>query len=475
MMKEKNILIIGAGPGGLSAGWQIAKNRLGKVTILEKQDYSGGVCRTIKWDDYRADLGPHKIFSLLPGVMEETLGLFNSDEIIKHTKKNRLFLLGNYLKYPISIVDMLKTIGPLTAIAMGFSLVFTKLINLFKPKREDNYEDYIVNRFGRKLYELVFKPLALKVWGEPKTLSVDIAKTRIPASNAIDVLLRAIGVKKEKVTTNASFFYYPEKGFGQIPLKMHKQIEQMGGCIKTNAKDIKLEVNDNKIVRVSYSVQGILQEIIPDVVISAFPLKELLHSLSGHDYGEVMRLADSLPLRHTILIYLCFDTPKMLDDHWIFISDKDIIFSRIYEPKVLSSQMAPDDKTVICCDLTASGNESAWKMSDSELSDQCREGLEKMGLINRGDVVSSYKVVRIENFYPRYEVGYREKLEKIISEINKISNIICTGRLGLYNYNNFDHCMHMGISIAKGLKEGLSPSDVCSKIFNDCLEYRIVD
>lgn len=472
---RKDILVIGAGAGGLSAAYQVSRAGLAKVTLLEKEQDIAGVCRTFVWDEFMADFGPHKIFSLFPEVMGEVVSLFKEEELIKHKKRNRLFLLGNYLDYPISLGNMVKVIGPFNSAAMALSLINTKLRRMLKRSKEDSYEDYIIGRFGDRLYQMVFKPLAFKVWGDPKSLSADIAKTRIPASNAVDVLLRALGLKKEKPETNAEFFYYPKKGFGQIAEKLRLGILESEGRIETGISDLKLSVENDRITGASWMKEGRLEMMNPDLVISAFGLKSLVDSIGGIDLRQARSLVNSLALRHTLLVYLAFDQKKILDDHWIFIPDKDIIFSRVYEPKMLSPGLAPDNKTVICCDLTASGQEAAWKLSDEELAEECREGLVKMRLISDSQKPAKFKVLRVRDFYPRYEIGYRGKLGGIIQELNTISNLICTGRLGMYNYNNLDHCMHMGMIIKQELSKGAAAADINNILLAASLDYRIVD
>lgn len=474
-MVKKTIVIIGGGLGGMSAGWQIAKAGLGKVIILEKNSYTGGICNTVKWDKFKSDLGPHKMFSLLPGVMKETLSMFKKKEIIKHKKKNRIFLMGNYINYPIGLMDIIKVMGIKTIFAIGMSLIATKLGNMFHKKQEKSYEDYVVKRFGRKLYNIVFEPLASKVWGKPHTLSSDMAKTRIAASNAIEVLLEAIGLKKKKKVTSATHFYYPKKGFAELPGKLEQQIKNLGGKIKTNVTNIKLQAKGDKIIQASWSISGKKEKCVPDLIISAFPLQELPQKIKGHNFTHTINLVKQLELRHTLLVFLSFDKEQLLNDHWIFVPDKDIIFSRIYEPKMLSKEMAPSNRTMICCDLTSAENSKIWKMSDKELSMKCCSGLKKMCIINKDEKLKGHKVIRVKNFYPRYGIGYKERVDKIIEQVSKISNIICTGRLGMYNYNNFDHCMHMGMVIAKELKAGIKASDICRKLLDISFGYRIVD
>ena len=474
-MGKKQIVIIGGGVGGLSAGWQIAKAGLGEVTVLEREIQTGGVCRTIPWGDHWADLGPHKVFSVLPGVMEEILTLFSGDEMIRHQKRNRLFLLGQYLDYPVRITNLLKMIGWGTSVSIAGSLLQTKLAGALSKQREESYEDYVVNRFGRKLYQLVFEPLALKVWGDPRTLSKDIAQTRIPASGAVDVLLRAAGLRKENTSTNAGFFYYPREGFGAIPARMQREIEKAGGAVKTGVADIQAHVDGQAVTRVTWVSGGQRQELPCDLLISSIPLPGLLRSLKGFDVKDLLPLAEALPLRHTMLVYLAVDKPKLLEDHWIFVSDKDKIFSRIYEPKVLSPQLGPGDKTLLCCDLTAAEEDPQWKLSDEALARRCEQGLREMRVLADADKVRDYKVVRVQNFYPRYEVGYRGKLAALISGIAAVNNIVCTGRLGLYNYNNLDHCLHMGMTIAEELKRGTPPPAILDQLFQKAMEYRIVD
>ena len=475
MDNKKNVIILGGGIGGLSAGWALARTGHYRVTIIESASEIGGACGTFRYDDFLLDYGPHKSYSVIPGVMDELRQLMG-DEFIKLEKRNTIYLFGHYLKYPISMIDLAFKMGPKNLIASGFSMLGT-IFNVKKTDSINSYEEYAVKKFGRKIYQLVFEPLADKVWGNPTTLSADIARTRIPSVNIIDTALRSVGLKKESTLTDAKYFYYPKKGFGRIPEVMAKEIEKYGGIVHTNAKPVRILHNEMKIDGLEIEHQGKNQTISTDILISSIPFDKLVVLLGGEKdihLKDALVSSRKLQYRNAILVYVFLNKDFVTDQHWIFFPERDIVFSRVFEQKRLSHEMTPQNRTVLCCDFTDYEDGKLWKQSDEQLAEICIKDLEKVGLIKK-EWVKKTHIKRLPKFYPRYDLLYKETIATLYNSLKKFDNLLCTGRVGFYNYNNSDHCVDMGRFIAEKLEACEDPRQIWSELEQRVGNYRIVD
>lgn len=475
MEDRKNVIILGGGIGGLSVGWELALKGHYRVIVVERASEIGGACGTFRCDDFLLDYGPHKSYSVLPGIMDKLRQLMG-DEFIKLEKKNTLYLFGNHLKYPVSMIDLALKMGPKNLIESGFSMLKT----IFKVKKADSvnsYEEYVINKFGRKIYKLVFEPLAEKVWGDPSTLSADIARTRIPSVSIIDTALRAVGLKKESNMTDAKYFYYPKKGFGRIPEVMAEEIKRYGGIVHTNAKPVRILHNGTKINGLEIEHQGKIQTISSDIFISSIALDSLVVLLGGEtdsSLKEAFASSKKLQYRNAFLVYVFLNKDSITDQHWIFFPERDVIFSRVFEQKRLSQEMGPQNHTVLCCDFTDYEDGKLWKQSDEQLAELCINDLEKVGLIKR-EWVERTHVRRLPKFYPRYDLSYKETVTVLYDSLMKFDNLLCTGRVGFYNYNNSDHCVDMAGFIAEKLEAGVNTCQIWSELEHRVASYRIVD
>lgn len=465
---KKKAIILGAGPSGLAAAWQLAQTGLYEIDVYDKAPRIGGVCGYFDLNGMRLDLGPHKIYSVIPGIMDAFKGL-GKERLVSLEKHQRLIIRGRLIDYPVKISALL----PLFSAAEIFELCCSILITILKQpflKPARTYEQYCINIFGKKAYQVIFKPLAQKVWADPAILSADIARTRIPTKSIFDLLLRAAGLRKETQDTDAKTMLYPAKGFYDICECMAEKLCGLSGRIHLNrwAQSLVLE---NKTVR-----EFVLNDnthVKADLLISTIPVRELDRLLYTRE-NEQETEKDLIKMRHCIVVYLLINRPKVLQDHWLFCPDDNMIFSRISEQKLFSEAGLPRDNTVISCDFTCDGDSDMWKMPDSEIAYKCIDGLKQLRLISIDEVIE-HKVARIPEFYPVFDLDYKQRLERQIDKINAFDNIISTGRLGLCSYNNIDHCLDMALYLRKGLENCISTQDINKGLLAKAGSYRIVD
>lgn len=473
MEEKENIVVLGAGVGGLAAGYFLARTGKYHVTVLEKAPVIGGLCATFEHNGFQLDYGAHKLYSVIPGIMDEIQDLMG-ERLLRLPKKNRLFLRGQLVDYPLRLGNLAKVLGPGTFLQLGFGYGLELLKGIFNRSPPASYEDYIIRRFGRPTYELVFKPLAEKVWGDPATLHPEMARTRVPASGGFEVILKLLGLKKETAETNAEFFYYPRKGFGDWPQALAEKIEEYGGSILRNADITALRKADGKITAVEADIDGKPVSFPSDYVVSSIPLPVIGKMVLSSDDKIFSQAVEGLQFRHLILVYIFLNRDLVMDDQWIFFPQKDVIFSRLFEQKQMNPELGPKGSTVVTADFTTTESSELWRTSDEVLAEKVISGLVHTGIAS-ADEVTSYHVVKYRNFYPRYDQEYAEKMKIVSDKLQQVGNLLTTGRIGMYNYNNSDHCADMGRFIAENLSAGVKPTDIWQRLEQRVASYIIVD
>jgi protoporphyrinogen oxidase len=466
-----NVVVLGGGVAGLSAGLYLARAGY-PVTLIERGPVLGGLCGSFRVGDFTLDHGPHKLYSVVPGILDEIRALMDG-RLIEHTKRNRIRLLGRYLDYPLRLTNLLPLLGPLRAARLGLGYAGAVAGGLFNGSEPANYEDYILRRFGRGVYELVFEPLAAKVWGDPRLLSADLARARIPSGGAAEVILRLLKLKENSEDVDAPFFYYPRGGFGRWPERLAEELSASGGRILTGADPVALEREGGRVRAVTVRKDGASERIECDTLVSSIPihaLAALLHPGSG----EVEEEARGLRLRDLALVFLIVKRDRLLEDHWIFFPERRYPFNRLFEQKAMDESMGPPGRTALCCDLTCDAGDATWSAPDDELVRRCLASLVEAGLLREDELESGF-VRRFRSFYPMYTVDYRQRLGAVYERLRVAENLVPTGRLGMFNYNNSDHCLDMGRFIAGGMTGGLTPREIWDALEERVRSYRIVD
>jgi protoporphyrinogen oxidase len=464
----KTAIVLGGGISGLSAAWQLSLHRLYRVCLYEKAQSIGGLCGFYDFDGMRLDYGPHKLYSIHPEIMQAFKDL-GGDSLKELIKKQRIVLRGRFLDYPVKLGQLLPLFSLDEKIALGISVLTT----LIKPeflKKGDSYERYCKDVFGNKIYEIVFRPLAEKTWGDPHTLSADMAKRRIPTKNMLELILRLLKLKKESKLTNAELILYPYRGFYDFCESTARRIQELGGNIRLNRRPVKFLIQDKRVKTVIFDDAS--QEEC-DLLISSIPLNELFRLLFPQE-ENIPEQANFFQMRHSIIVYVLLNKPRAINEQWVFCADKDLIFSRISEQKNSSNHGLPEDKTVVCCDFTSAEDDPVWNAPDAVITERCIQGLQKLKVLTQDQVLET-RVVRIPNFYPRYEVNFEGKRKILFEKINRIENVICTGRLGLADYCNVDHCLEMAIFIAERLLRKEQPTLINTGLLEHAQSFRIVD
>jgi protoporphyrinogen oxidase len=472
-LAKQSIVILGAGVGGLAAGYFLARTGKYEVTVLEREPVIGGLCASFEHEGFVLDYGAHKLYSVIPGVLDEIRALMGP-RLLELPKKNRLFLDGHLVDYPLKLGNVAGVLGPLRFFKLGLGYGVEVIKSLFNRRPAASYEEYIVRRFGRPTYELVFEPLADKVWGDPATLHPEMARTRLPASGGLEVILKLLGLKKENAETNAETFYYPRKGFGDWPQALADGIQAFGGRVLTGVDVKSVDMQAGRVQAVYAQKDGTLARYACDYLVSSVPLPLLGRLVLGESDREFTQAVQGLQFRHLILVYIFLDRPKVFEDQWIFFPQRNVVFSRLFEQKQMNPELGPANRTAIAADFTAAEGSQLWQASDEELAKRVVQGLVDTGFMKAGEA-HSHLVIRRKNFYPRYDLQYAEKMKLVSDKLRQVPNLLTTGRIGMYNYNNSDHCADMGRFIAERLAAGDEPPRIWRDLELHVAEYKIVD
>ncbi len=440
MMKKKTIAILGAGITGLATAYYLSKNY--KVIVLEKSNDIGGMSYSFEHKGFTLDYGPHKIYTQLPGILDEIKKVIPLRRI---KKKNKIYLKGNYFNFPLSIKEI--------ALKMPFT-AFSGVMDIIKNKLGKKSGSYLENRFGSTLYNLVFKNYAEKIWDAPEKLDVELAKRRVSMSSFFDLVKSILFKDSKKIS--ADYFYYPNNGMKQLIDALREKIEKDDGKILTNA-DIKEMLSDEHGIK---EIRIKNETIKPDFVISTIPLSDLACLLNQENDS-----VKSLCYRDVNMIYFLINKKKILKDNWIFFPEKEFLFHRISEQKSFSPDTAPESKSVLIAETT--------KQASKENLDKIKRQLIKLGIFRESEIEEIF-VKTLIKAYPLYYKGFKEELNKTISGLEKFDNLLTIGRHGLFNYNNMDHCWDMAKKTAEYIEKGSDKKEWKNimKVFDN---YKIVD
>lgn len=466
----QKIVIVGAGPAGLTAGLEAV--RAGHdVTIIEKDpEYVGGISRTVERDGYRFDIGGHRFFSKNGAIMDWWAAALDED-FLSVRRSSRIYYGGKFFSYPLEGRDALGKLGLWTSAMCFFSYVKAAL---FPIRNETSFEDWVVNRFGRKLFNTFFKTYTEKVWGVPcSEISKDWAAQRIKGFSLWQAAMAALfpgRYKKGSVKTLIDHFKYPRLGPGQLWEKVAADIRSEGGRIVMGMEVAQLLRSGERVTGlVARDSHGVDQNFEGDAFLLTMPLRDTVASLKPSLSENCAMAAKSLQYRDFLTVALVVDVEDPFDDQWIYIHEPDTKVGRVQNYRNWSSAMTPEDgRTCLGFEYFCQAGDGLWQMSDSDLVELAKRECEKIGLARASQVVKGY-VVRMPKAYPLYTPDYSEKIDAIREGLRALRNLHVMGRNGMHKYNNQDHSMLTAMIAVENLDQS-SPARDPWKVNSDA-EY----
>src|SRR5947209_3999792 len=408
---ERPVLALGGGPAGLTAGYLLAKQ--GKpVIVLEATDQVGGIARTDVREGYRFDLGGHRFFTKVKEV-DDLWHEIMKEEFLKRPRQSRIYWNHKFLEYPLQGMDVIRKLGPVDLTKALLSYLWAAI----KPKgREDTFEEWVCNRFGRWLFNQFFKSYTEKVWGvSTSEIRSEWAAQRIKGLSFFAAARSAFfGNRGDKIKSLISEFNYPRYGPGQMWEQMTEEIRTRGGEVRLNAPVTRLRIEGGRVVEV---VAG-GETITPSHVISSLPLRTTIGITEPEAPVEVRDAARGLRYRDFLTVALVIEGEDLFPDNWIYIHDPNVRVGRIQNFRSWSPWMVPnDDKACYGLEYFCFEHDGVWDAKDEDLIKLAERELLQIGLAKSGDVLDG-TVVRQKKAYPVYDDDYATHVETVRAELD---------------------------------------------------------
>ena len=503
-MSERTAIIIGAGPAGLTAAYELLKSSDIKPVVLEMSTYMGGIARTVEHNGNRIDIGGHRFFSKSDRVMNWWLDIMPMEQVpgksaqityhrqsrevaaensadpekddlvmLVRSRRSRIYYLRKFFDYPISLsLQTLGNLGVFRSIKIGISYMKSLV---FPIRREQNLEQFLINRFGKELYLTFFKSYTEKVWGTAcDEISAEWGAQRIKGLSIVSALKHffksllpkpsADVAQKDVETSLIERFLYPKLGPGQIWEEVARQVIEMGGEIKTLARVDGLRAEGRNIVGVRWTElqSGESHETQGDFVFSTMPMKDLVRGMEPAAPEAVREVSEGLVYRDFLTVGLLLDDleihedqagKELIRDNWIYIQEPDVLVGRMQIFNNWSPYMVADPSKVwLGLEYFCDDTDELWQMSDEQLVDLAKKELEHIEIIN-ADKVSDAVVIKMPKTYPAYFGSY-DRFDELRDYVDGFENLFLVGRNGMHRYNNQDHSMLTAMMAVENILAG---------------------
>lgn len=444
------IAIIGAGPAGMTAAFQLSKelgNKLSAIDVYEKSDTVGGLSKSITLWGQRVDLGPHRFFSHDSSINELWLEVVKGQyEIVD--RLTRIYYKKRFFDYPIKAFNALSGLGIFEAARCVISYIWAQIS---PPRDTSTFEGWVISRFGKRLFNIFFKTYSERLWGISCTdLDADFAAQRIKKLSLFEAIKNAL--LPGKGSTHATLvdqFAYPSGGTGAVYESMRQFVESKGGKVMTGTGIEKIITKQGEVTSVQLENGEVVEY---DQVISTMPLTQMVERLPGVP-PEVLEASKKLKFRNTILVYLKVDKPDLFKDQWLYIHDPSVTFGRVTNFRNwIPSVYGDSQSSVLCMEYWCNFEDQLWSMDPKEVIETAKKEIVTAGLVPAGLDIEG-EMVKLPRCYPVYFRGYREALAPVQKYLDSIGGIHVIGRYGAYKYNNQDHSILMGMRIAENITQ----------------------
>ena len=444
---KARVAIIGAGPAGLTAGYLLSKEEVDVVVLEADPVYVGGISRTVTYNGFHFDIGGHRFFSKSKAVEDLWTEILPNDMLVR-PRSSRIFYNGKFFSYPLKPFEALLRLGIFRSALCVLSWVKARLLPMRNPR---NFEEWVSNQFGKRLFNTFFKSYTEKVWGMScKEISADWAAQRIKGLSLGSAIKNALipqrynGDRTKVIKTLINSFRYPRRGPGMMWEACAEKMKAMGGQLEMGCRVTRCSFDETSgSWTVEYkNRQGEPQTVEAEHIISSAPMRELVCGLSPSVSERTKDAATSLKYRDFLTVMLILKDRQMFDDNWIYIHDPSVKVGRVQNFRSWSPEMVPEpDKVCYGLEYFCFEHDGLWDSSDRDLIDLAKRELVKIGLAKEGDFVDGC-VVRQKKAYPVYDDDYAQCVATIREELDsRYPNLHLVGRNGMHKYNNQDHAM----------------------------------
>jgi len=452
----RHVVIIGAGPAGLTAAWELIRRGV-PVTVLEKYHLVGGIARTEHYKNYYFDIGGHRFFTKVEAV-NKLWAEWMGDEFLLRPRTSRIYYDGKFFDYPLRAFNALFNMGLWRSALILLSYLQYRL---FPYPQEETFEQWVTNRFGKRLFEIFFKTYTEKVWGIPTSeIRAEWAAQRIKGLSLFSAIRNALFKPRgDQIKTLIEEFHYPKRGPGMMWERVVELVTGRGGKVIMNAEAVKIKRDGETVTGVEAVVAGEARFFPATDVISSAPLTELIAKLDPPAPHDILASIKHLSYRDFLTVVLILDKPDLFHDNWIYIHSPEVKVGRIQNFANWSPYMVPDPATSsLGLEYFCTEGDALWQTPDAALLELGKREIERIGLTQGAKVIDG-TVVRQLKAYPVYDSVYAEHLEAIKKFLSGIPNLQTVGRNGLHKYNNQDHSMLTSIYAVENML-GLAGHDL---------------
>jgi len=442
--REKTV-VLGGGLAGLSSGYILANAGL-PVMLIEGNSEVGGLSRTIRYGDFRFDLGGHRFHTKNKKTEQFVKDILKGDYLIVN-RKSKIFMKNRFFNYPLKPSNALIGMGIPTTIKALSDYGKEKIKKVFIDPKNISLEDWVVAHFGRTMFSLYFKEYSEKVWGiECSRISEEWVSKRISGLSLGVAIKNAFKFGGKNVSTLTDKFLYPPLGIGKIADNLSRAISKNNQVI-TGSRINRVCHNGSEINNIFTEKSNLVASVEGSKFISSIPITNFVKMLDPAPPADILEAASQLKYRDIIIVTIMVDRERVTDLTWIYLPEQSMPLGRIHEPKNWSPHMAPEGKTHIVAEYFCFKGDNLWNSSNEELAAMTVDHLEQLGFITKNEVIDRC-VVRTPKAYPLFEVGYSEHYAKILRYLGNFRNLHVTGRTGMFKYYNMDRAIESGIETA---------------------------
>lgn len=461
-MNEKSCecCILGAGPAGLGAALELTGHGVTDILIVDRLKIVGGLSRTDIFDGVRFDVGPHRFFTKneeINRLWHDVLG----DDFRPVSRMTRIYYKDEFFNYPLKVFDTLAKLGPVESLRIMVSFAASRIGKKTEPV---TFEEWVTQKFGRKLYETFFKTYTEKVWGIPcSQIGAEWAAQRIKGLDVIQVIKNALpGMGGGNIKTLIEEFDYPRLGAGQMYEAMCDRASAAGAEVMLDSEIVSFNRKDNTVESIDIVTSGgDRMKIKAAQFFSSIPITKFFEMIDPSEPERIRAASDALYYRDHITVNLVVNGGSLFPDQWVYVHSPDVKMGRIANYNNFSNDMIPGkNKTALSIEYFAFQDDDLWQCSDDDLKSLAGDELARIGFADKKAVQQAW-VVRDTESYPTYYLGFKEHYETLKSRLNEFDNLYPIGRGGLYKYNNQDHSVMSGILAARNyLKLPGTPYDL---------------
>lgn len=441
------VCIIGGGPAGLSAAYELGRHGIRDILLVDGNDMVGGLSRTMSFEGNRFDVGPHRFFTKSTEVNRIWHDLLDGD-FRPVERLTRIYYKKKLFSYPIKAPEALIKLGPVESANAMISYLAARL---GRKGRDETFEDWMIERFGRRFYETFFRTYTEKVWGIPcSRIGAEWASQRIKGLDLLEVIRNAaLPRSKNRIKTLVEQFDYPRLGAGQMYEAMCTKVVEQGAEIVLNQNAEEFWIKDGSIQELHLrGREGEKTVVVAGHYFSSIPLTHLMKRLRPEEPEEILEAASALYYRDHITVNLLVGREDLFPDQWIYAHAPEVKMARVANYRNFSSEMAEKGKSTLGVEYFVFKGDEIWNRSDEALRAMAVEELAEMGLARRPEIERAW-VVRETECYPMYFIGYEKHYRAIKRRIDCIDNVHVIGRGGMYKYNNQDHSIMTGLLAAR--------------------------